>query len=264
VFDALSADARAITDDDGETVAWRWQVDGGVPVALKPVDAQNDETEDAPDWLMRTAPPAPRALRTLTPSKAGGYDDEDIDTVAVGDDPLSGLAPDRRGLLIHRLLERLPGIGHDRWHKVAEAYLHGAMPEIAPQNRAFLMEEVCAVLKSPQTQFLFEDGSSQAEVTVAGTVMIGGEPVEVRGQIDRLIVVDGTLHIVDFKTNRHVPDTRDAVPHNYVRQLALYRALMAPLYPDHAVKASILWTRTAVVMAVPEAMLDAALDRLIA
>jgi ATP-dependent helicase/nuclease subunit A len=53
------------------------------------------------------------------------------------------------------------------------------------------------------------------------------------------------------------------VPAVYVGQLSLYRTLLAPLYPDRRVEAGLLFTETPQLMALPEAMLDDALARLV-
>ena len=56
----------------------------------------------------------------------------------------------------------------------------------------------------------------------------------VSGQIDRLVVTPGEVLIVDYKTN-HAPPTLPAeAPSAYVRQLALYRAVLQKLYPQRA------------------------------
>ena len=63
---------------------------------------------------------------------------------------------------------------------------------------------------------------------------LGGETVRVSGQIDRLAVTQGSVLIGDFKTNRPPPRRIADVPPSYVRQLALYRAVLGKLYPDQA------------------------------
>ena len=48
-------------------------------------------------------------------------------------------------------------------------------------------------------------------------------------------------------------------PQAYVRQLALYRAVLSRLYPQHALRAALLWTETADLMEISAAALDAEL-----
>ena len=56
------------------------------------------------------------------------------------------------------------------------------------------------------------------------------------------------------------PKTPAEVPDVYLRQMALYRALVAPLYPDRPVEAWLLYTAGPRMIALPPALLDAAGD----
>ena len=49
----------------------------------------------------------------------------------------------------------------------------------------------------------------------------------------------------------------------YVAQLALYRAVLARLYPDKPVQAALLWTDTPMLMEIPAAALDAAIPAIL-
>ena len=64
----------------------------------------------------------------------------------------------------------------------------------------------------------------------------------VSGQVDRLAVTPGGVLIADYKTNRPAPRRLQDVPPGYVRQLALYRAVLARIYPDRSVRAALVWT----------------------
>jgi ATP-dependent helicase/nuclease subunit A len=68
--------------------------------------------------------------------------------------------------------------------------------------------------------------------------------------------------IADYKTNQNAPrrleDAITGYP-GYVRQLALYRALLARIYPGRAVRAALVWTEIPNLMEFPAHALDAAL-----
>ena len=70
------------------------------------------------------------------------------------------------------------------------------------------------------------------------------------------------MSIVDYKTNRPAPATLDQVPPAYVLQLALYRALLQPLYPGRAVTAALLFTEAPRLIELPPGAMDDALARL--
>jgi ATP-dependent helicase/nuclease subunit A len=104
---------------------------------------------------------------------------------------------------------------------------------------------------------------SRAEVAIVGRLeRSGGPPALVSGQIDRLVVTPDEVLIVDFKTNQVAPKSATEAPAAYVRQLALYRAVLASLYPQKPIRAVLLWTETLEYMEISAPALDAALASL--
>ena len=79
--------------------------------------------------------------------------------------------------------------------------------------------------------------------------------------VDRLAVTDTEVLIADYKSDRKIPDSPDRVPDAYVGQLALYRAVLANLYPNHRVRAALVWTAGPALTALPDAALDQAMSR---
>jgi ATP-dependent helicase/nuclease subunit A len=87
--------------------------------------------------------------------------------------------------------------------------------------------------------------------------------VLVSGQIDRLALTPTEVLIVDYKTNHAPPATVAEAPATYIRQLALYRAVLARLYPRLPIRAALLWTETPEMMEIPAPALDAQLATII-
>ena len=77
-----------------------------------------------------------------------------------------------------------------------------------------------------------------------------------KGKIDRLVRTSDSILIADYKTNRPAPGRLDEVPGPYVRQLALYRAVLGKLYPDRAIRAALIWTDVPDLMELPAAAMD--------
>jgi ATP-dependent helicase/nuclease subunit A len=84
----------------------------------------------------------------------------------------------------------------------------------------------------------------------------------VNGQIDRIVVTDKDILVVDFKTDRVVPKTPNEVAKTYVGQLATYRALLKPLFPLKPIRCALLWTDGPRLMEIPGEALDAAIAAL--
>jgi ATP-dependent helicase/nuclease subunit A len=166
-----------------------------------------------------------------------------------------------RGLAIHRLIEVLPDLSKAERRPAAERYLERVGANWHPAERAKMLKAIEAVLDAPELRALWGE-NSRAEVAITGTVDVKGAPRAVSGKIDRLAVGVDEVLIVDFKTSRPAPLGINELPPAYIAQLALYRALLQPLYPGRRVSATLVFTEAARVIAVPEERMDAMLAEL--
>ena len=183
------------------------------------------------DWLRRPPPPEPTPPRPLSPSRPEGAEAPVLS-------PLAGDAARwRRGLLIHRLLQSLPALPPERRGEAARRFLAEPAQDLDPATVAAWTAEVLAVLDLPSAAPLFGP-RSQAEVPIVG--LAGG--ARIAGRLDRLAVTEEAVWLVDYKTNRPPPLAEDAVPEQYLRQLAAYGALLGELYKGKEIKAFLLWT----------------------
>ncbi len=166
-----------------------------------------------------------------------------------------------RGSAIHRLLQVLPDMEEDARADAARRYLSRAAPDWPETEREAAWEQTGAILGDPAFAPLFSR-ESRAEVAIMGEVEVRGKKRLVSGKIDRLAVTEREVLIVDYKTNRPPPATLAELPLAYVLQLALYRALLGPLYPGRTVRAALLFTEVPKLMTLPDGILDDALARL--
>ena len=68
------------------------------------------------------------------------------------------------------------------------------------------------------------------------------------------MVTDDAVLIADYKTNRPAPGNLDEalkIHRGYVRQLALYRAVLRGIYPGRTIRAALIWTDNAALMDIP-------------
>jgi ATP-dependent helicase/nuclease subunit A len=111
--------------------------------------------------------------------------------------------------------------------------------------------EVTAVLNDARFADVFGPGSL-AEVPLVGVV--GGQVVS--AQVDRLVVTNLAVTVIDYKTNRPPPTDEDHVAPLYLGQMAAYRALLQGVYPDRHVRCLLLWTDGPSMMTLSERSLD--------
>ncbi len=219
---------------------------GGQAVAAAPLPARSEE---APTWLAKRAAHE-TAAAPLSPSRA-------VAPVRSGE---AGRARRQEGLLAHVLLQRLPDVPAERRRQAAERFLALRGGALTPEQRRRLVDSALATLARPEFAPLFAAGS-RAEVAVAGALpRPGRSPLPISGRIDRIAVGPDAVTIADFKSGSSPAGA--ASPPAMIAQLALYRAALAPLYPDRPVRAFLVWLGAGEVVEVPPAALDDALTNL--
>jgi ATP-dependent helicase/nuclease subunit A len=219
-----------------------------------------DQATALPDWL-RT--PAPRETIDDDPVRPSGQSSGEGRSVLSSESVRSRALALQRGTLVHRLLQSLPDIEALRRREAALAYLARNADGWSEEERQALAESTLALIADARFAAVFARGS-RAEVSIVGRLeRPGGRPALVSGQIDRLVVTENEVLIVDFKTNHAPPSRPNEAPRGYVRQLALYRAVLARLYPQQVVRAALLWTETAELMEISAPALEAELASII-
>jgi ATP-dependent helicase/nuclease subunit A len=209
-----------------------------------------------PPWLHEAAPvaaPAEVALRPSGPAEDHGR------RVRTGESIQTRARAVQRGTLVHRLLQSLPDIATERRRNAAQKFLARHAGNWIDGDREALAEAVLTLIGDGRFAAVFAAGS-RAEVPIVGRLQRPGRtPALVSGQIDRLVVTPSEVLIIDYKTNHAPPDQVAEVPKGYLRQLALYRAVLRKLYPEHRVRAALLWTERPDLMEIPAPALDAQL-----
>lgn len=225
------------------------------------------EPRPLPEGLRVPLPPSPGLPRPLSPSGANALLVEAAATEMATRgspvlDPILEPGPAlRRGTILHKLLQRLPDLAEGDRAAAAGRYLARAASEWPDDLRDAMASSVLAILGNADFAAAFAPGS-RAEVSLMGTLEIGGRPRTIAGKIDRLSVSDRQIFVVDYKTGRSVPSGPEEAAPEHVAQLALYAALLAAIYPGRAVRAALLYTEAPRLVVLPPAMLDAALARL--
>src|SRR5215469_13563065 len=239
--------------DDGDGKVWRYRrtpPSAGVSFAAT---APAVPAAERPSWLDRDARAEPPPVRLVAPALA--YEEAAPMRAASGSriDRNKALA---RGVVVHRLLQSLPDIASAARAEAGRRHLARNAAEFSVEERETMLEQILLLLKDPRFAQLFSPGS-RAEVPIVGR--LNGGTLAVSGQVDRLAVTSDSVLIADYKTNRPAPRSLAEVPPAYVAQLALYRAVLAQLYPGKRIRAALVWTDVPDLMEISEASLDAAL-----
>jgi ATP-dependent helicase/nuclease subunit A len=210
-------------------------------------------------WIRAWLTPAPRTARERPPPAR-----EDVDprlraplevapvwqeiapsrSVDAGDSDSGDSDGILRGLVIHRLLQlaadrpQPDGLKDALIRQVANEY----RLDSGDDRLSLWWEEVQGVLKDDSLAWLMQPG--------AGFRAYREIPVQYRqqgrtvfGLIDRLLVGDSRVHVVDYKSHRLEQDSDIArLSERYRPQMALYREAVQRLWPQHRVSCYLLLT----------------------
>ena len=240
---------------EGDKLIWRYRKVTETELAFPfPPKPPAGPAAPPPDWLRRDAPAEAAAPAAIAPSDA----DEPTTRERFGSSAEARRIAIARGILVHRLMQSLPDIASERRAEAARTYLARAGGAFTAAEQEEFVATTLRLVDDARFAALFAPGS-RAEVPIVGRIArVGRTPLAVSGQIDRLAVTAREVLIADYKSNRPAPRTLAEVPEGYVRQLALYRAVVAKLYPDRPVRALLVWTDVPDLMELPAEMMDAA------
>ena len=168
-----------------------------------------------------------------------------------------GLGRFRRGELIHRLLQLLPDLAPQDRAAGAAALLRRE-PDLTDAQRAEMTAAALSVLEDVRFAEVFGPGS-RAEVAIAGAAARLPPGLTVSGRIDRLVILADRVLVADFKTNRPSPARIEDADPAYLRQMAIYWAVLAEVFPGRRIEAALVWTDGPKLMAVPENLISESL-----
>ena len=214
-----------------------------------------------PAWYFREPEPETRPASPLVPSDLGEPDQ------IVAFTAVNRRTALLRGKFVHKLFEILPYLPADKWSEAAKKIAASLMAGVAVLSRQkglsaadiqMLLNQVTATITDKRLRDLFGP-DALAEAAISGRV---GQLV-VQGQVDRLVVRDTDVLLADFKTGTP-PANKTNVPIRYVRQMAVYAELLRQIYPAKQIVCWVVWTQTAEVSIISDALRQAELACIIA
>jgi ATP-dependent helicase/nuclease subunit A len=158
-----------------------------------------------------------------------------------------------RGKLLHQLFERLPAVPPAERGERAEAWLARAAGIEDPSLRRSLVEDACRIILHPDFSEIFAP-EALAEAPIAAVTPDGSV---ITGTVDRLLVTESRVQVMDFKTGRAVPASPAGIPLAHLRQMAAYFAALEVIFPGREIEAALLYTSGPTLHRLPRALLAA-------
>ncbi len=207
---------RSVVTANGSQI-WRYGAD---PVFTTEEAAPAVPPLIPPSWLS-TLPAYPGSAPTIWTATR----------LLQGARPVSSIEGAKRGRIIHKILQDVSGKSSEQ----VAAHIR----RMAAKNKleTGLADALISLVSHPDHQVFFGE-NSQAEVSL-GAVLPNGQ--RFNGVVDRLVVGEKEILLLDFKTDRYIPENLPS-DHPYVGQLAAYAVALKQAYGERPIHAALLWT----------------------
>ncbi len=230
IADAMEAHVQQLPDGE-------WVLSNGTPETAPKQQAETRQTVTSDQTEQEPPVQLPDTCGNIIPSSAAPEHTAQLQKTS---DPEHDDSHARqRGIVIHKLLEKL---AHpDPVHQIdLEPYLSY---KVDRQALSGWQHEVEQLLQMKKFDFLFNpDCYEQAYKEVPITYKAAGGR-QVNGIIDRLVVNDDRVWVIDYKTHPISDDSEiDALLEHYRGQLVYYVDGIRQLWPDKQVTAGLLFT----------------------
>lgn len=231
IQNSLSNDNRVVKTDDGILRLFNKQE--GRPDRISNSQETKISKQEIPDWIFTKAPSEPSPPQPLMPSRPSEADPATLS-------PLKSREEKRfkRGNITHKLLQFLPTISEKKRATAAQGFLKRYAHDLNDEIQNNIIEECFAILEDKTFKPLFGP-SSFSEVPITGLIK---NTELISGQIDRLLITQDKIWIIDFKTNRPPPRDPNNVPAIYQKQMQAYYDTLKEIYPKHEIHCGLIWT----------------------
>jgi len=226
----------AVERDDG---VLQYFVEQQINPEIKNDEKIKDRKKNIPDWVCEISDFDYIKIKSLTPSHQEEQKESTISPLMMK----NNVRLYNRGKFIHKILQFLPNVEEENRDIVLKDFLNKQGSDFDEEEKEKIKKEITDLFESSKFASLFGK-NSRAEVSLMGVV----ENKMISGQVDRLIVEDDRVLIVDYKTNRPAASNIDDVPEGYLKQMQAYKKVVEKIYPEKRVETYILWTNTSQMM----------------
>ena len=189
---------------------------------------------EIPDWIKNKNFEHNKLPKYLVPSDLGGSK-----TLSKG----KGLNEEEaalHGSRVHKLLEVLPRFPSEDWRDLSVKVLKSSkLFDGSPDFQGAIMEAL-SVLNDSKFSYIFKKNVLSEVPFSASLPKL--ENQKIYGIIDRLIIEENKVQIIDFKTNSTVPENVNQIPTGILKQMSAYKQAVMQIFPDKEISCFILWT----------------------
>lgn len=256
-YEAIETALRPLSesqlDDTGRETALVYPRERVSPLPAAQISVP-DGLAQAP--LALPAVPGRSMIEVVSPSTARGHVAPARALDSLAEQVREAEAARREGIALHAMLQHLGGIERALWADIVPKALLALLPH-TPEDHERIGAKAISILTRPELAAFF-GANGRAELPFMLNARRGGKDIVLTGRIDRLVIDETGVVVIDYKSDASVPAGPGEVPGNYLTQLGLYALVAGQLFPGRTVRAAILWTGLESLMFLPSGTLAAA------
>jgi ATP-dependent helicase/nuclease subunit A len=224
ICDRFNIDADTVVD------SMVLEASGKVPSFSAPLPRIKSAAAFRIDPRLSQPLPLPRRWQEIAPSH----------TLAVPEQTgrVSDVDGQWRGILIHRLLQARCDDPQADYDELQQRLTMDLPAELFPA----CWQEVSTVLEDATMRFLFDPTRYQRAYNEV-PVFYQAETALIHGIVDRLVVTDDCVHVIDYKTHRCTqPVELTQLAQQYQSQMAYYHEAATRLWPGRQINTALIFT----------------------
>jgi ATP-dependent helicase/nuclease subunit A len=155
----------------------------------------------------------------------------------------------KKGNIIHKLLEFSSIIKKNSntiWN-----FIKQYAADLDEDIQLKIYNQYITLLETKEYDLIFGP-NSKAEASIAGIV---ANKFIISGKIDRLVILENQVMIIDYKSDLIVATCSEEVNPNYLKQMSLYHCLIKEIYPDKKITCWLIWTNNASLMELSQSLI---------
>ncbi len=240
-----SEDCEIINSDEKGLIYPRNRVEP-TPIKQQALDIERNLI----DFSAKIAPKA-QEIEIVNPSLA--YENEQEIFATSATKVIDAQLARKKGIALHALLQHLVTIKPELRPTIANKALNVLLSEHKEWHDE-LANKAIKILSNPQNKYLF-GANSRAETAFLVDGLRDGKKISIAGRIDRIIIEQEKVLLVDFKSDGNVVDDISQIPPQYITQMGLYYLVGKRLFPNNEIKSAIFWTEAEKITYLPQELL---------
>ena len=261
--------------------SWYYYIMNGIKNMEGVIVTQHDEETEFPLYEYRDMATVPEPLlrpieesgkiateESIIPEWAKRIDPDFVEESDEEEDDVTYVAPSnidkdikadvqsfKRGIIIHKIIELLPRIAEDKRETLIQKSLESY--DLTEVEKTEIFKELSRFLNHDFVSVLFNmKGVSEASIAGRPQSLQG---TFVKGQIDRMIVLEDKIILADYKTDRQMKEGAQ-IKNSYILQMAFYREALKDLYPNKSIETMLLGTYQPSIHMITDMQMDDALS----